>query len=151
MLLTRTLLRHFSGKTRNSIARLINKNTTSGSGNSTIKNKSSIYPIVAACTAESYDFSKLLPFLQKNYHLSPFICDEVLHVQMLTKRGEVFFFKNGSLVFWSSDSETREQDLLTDLKESLLPSIKSFEMAPFKVADFEELNYKYANSKYKKK
>ena len=144
---TRTLLRHFSGNKRNSITRLINKNNASNNSVfNQIKNKSSIYPIVAACTAESYDFSKLLPFLQKNYQLSPFICDEVLHVQMVTRRGEVFFFKNGSLVFWSNDSETSEKDLLTALKESLLPTIKSFEVAPFKEADFEELNYKYVNN-----
>jgi uncharacterized Rmd1/YagE family protein len=145
MWLARRLLRHFSGKKRNSIGRLISLNDEI-KDKATNKNKV-IYPIVAACTAESYDFAKLLPFLQKNFNLSPFICDEVLHVQMPTKRGEVFFFKNGSLVFWSNDAETGEENVLTGLKETLLPIIKSFEVSPFKEADFEELNYKYVNSR----
>lgn len=143
MWLTRNFLkRYFSGKKRNSIGRLISLNNEIKEN---VKNKS-IYPIVAACTAESYDFSRLLPFLQKNFHLSPFICDEVLHVQMPSKRGEVFFFKNGSLVFWSNDSDVNEETLLTGLKETLLPTIKSFEVSPFKESDFEELNYKYVNN-----
>lgn len=142
MWLTRNFFRSFSGKKRNSIGRLISLNHEIKDN---VKNKS-IYPIFAACTAESYDFSKLLPFLQKNFHLSPFICDEVLHVQMPMKRGEVFFFKNGSLVFWSNDAEADEDNLLTGLKETLLPTIKSFEVSPFKEADFEELNYKYVNN-----
>lgn len=155
MWFTRSLLRHFSGETvkkRNSIGRLISLNKETRDKNvqsnqNQMKNKS-IYSIVAACTAESFDFAKLLPFLQKNFHLSPFICDDVLHVQMPTKQGEVFFFKNGSLVFWSNDAESSEQNLLEGLKETLLPTIKDFEISPFKEADFEELNYKYTNSRY---
>lgn len=150
MLLARTLFRQFSGETvkkRNSLGRLISLNKESKEKNvgNLVKNKS-IYPIVAACTAESYEFSKLLPFLQKNFNLSPFICDEVLHVQMPTKKGEVFFFKNGSLVFWSNDAESSEQKLLDGLKDSLLPTIKAFEVSPFKEPDFEELTYKYTNN-----
>ena len=104
------------------------------------------FPIIAACTAESYDFSRLLPFLQKNFQLSPFICDEVLHVKMPTKSGEVFFFKNGSMVFWSTDAEADDERLLQELKENLLPTIKAFEISSFKEADFEELSYKVTPS-----
>lgn len=138
-------------KKRNSLGRLIslNKETKPTSGKliqSTIQQGNSVYPIIAACTAESYDFSKLLPFLQKNFQLSPFICDEVLHVQMPVKRGEVFFFKNGSLVFWSNEAGVDEDVLLKSLNVTLLPTIKEFEVSPFSKPDFEELSYKYTTS-----
>lgn len=143
------LRRKFSGeafKKRNSISRLISLNKEPKQNAKTM-NKS-VYPIIAACTAESYDFSKLLPFLQRNFHLSPFICDEVLHVQIPAKQGEAFFFKNGSLVFWSSDADANEDVLLESLTGSLLPTIKEFEVSPFKEPDFEELSYKIlSNSK----
>lgn len=136
-------------KKRNSIGRLIGKDLLREKNSSVTvsvipqrQNESLLYPIVAACTAESYDFPKLLPFLQKNYTLSPFICDDVLHVQIPNKSGEVFFFKNGSLVFWSNNSEIDEENLLVELKMNLLPKIKSFEVSPFDEPDFEELNYK---------
>lgn len=135
-------------KKRNSIGRLINSDLNKeASKASKVPKQSIVYPVVAACTAESYDFAKLLPFLQKNFVLSPFICDEVLHVQIPNRKGEVFFFKNGSLVFWcnNQNSERKEANLLRELKSSLLPSIANFEISPFKEPDFEELSYKTSN------
>ena len=147
---------HFSTeciRKRKTIGRLINSNLSRDSlkpfkASQAVQNKqSSLYPVVAACTAESYDFAKLLPYLQKNFLLSPFICDEVLHVQIPNRKGEVFFFKNGSLVFWSNqNSEMDEEGLLKELKSSILPSISSFEVSPFKEPDFEELAYKISNN-----
>lgn len=147
-------------KKRNSIGRLIslnnnNTNTTeklqqhqfinqsqkNNSIISVISSKRPLYPILAACTAESYDFSKLLPYLQKNFQLSPFICDEVLHIRFDDK-AEVFFFKNGSLVYWSSDSGSNVETIGTILKNDLLPTLKPFEISPFNEPDFEELSYK---------
>ena len=142
--------KRFNGNKRNSISRLMNKDidTVSNSNpNNRQKNLSrQVFPVVAACTAESYDFSRLLPFLQKNYQLSPFICDEVLHAQIPAKKSEIFFFKNGSLVFWSGDAEISEEAVLEGLKESLLPIIKNFEMEPFKEPDFEGLSYKIVSN-----
>lgn len=151
------VLKRFSGSAskRNSIGRLIslNKETTAVSPRIVQNNQplmklltKPVFPIVAACTAESYDFASLLPFLQKNFQLSPFICDEVLHAQIPSKKGEVFFFKNGSMVFWSGDSEIGEEGLLEGLKESFLPTIKKFEVSPFREPDFEGLSYKTTSS-----
>lgn len=148
------ITKRFSGSKRNSIGRLIslNKETKKEDENVFVKaskqnvSTKQVYPVVAACTAESYDFSKLLPFLQKNFQLSPFICDEVLHARIPNKKGEIFFFKNGSLVFWSIDSEIGEGSLLEGLKESFLPTIKKFEVSPFKQADFEGLYYKIVSN-----
>lgn len=154
------IAKRFSGSKRNSIGRLISLNKevvavssaarpVQQSSQPTAKQllpRQQVFPIVAACTAESYDFASLLPFLQKNFQLSPFICDEVLHAQIPTKKGEVFFFKNGSMVFWSGDSEIGEEGLLDGLKESFLPIIKKFEVSPFKEPDFEGLSYKTATN-----
>ena len=119
----------------------INQNQKNNSIISVISGKRPLYPILAACTAESYDFSKLLPYLQKNFQLSPFICDEVLHIR-LDDKAEVFFFKNGSLVYWSSDSGSNVETIGTILKNDLLPTLKPFEISPFNEPDFEELSYK---------
>ena len=153
------VFKRFSGSKRNSIGRFISLNKETSVKEATASSRQvqnshpnakqpprQVFPIVAACTAESYDFSGLLPFLQKNFQLSPFICDEVLHAPIPTKKGEIFFFKNGSLVFWSSDSEIGEEGLLEGLKESFLPAIKKFEVSPFKEPDFEGLSYKFASN-----
>ena len=143
--------KRFSGSKRNSIGRLISLNKESEKEAVLIRPKQSppsrqVFPIVAACTAESYDFSSLLPFLQKNFQLSPFICDEVLHAQIPNKKSEIFFFKNGSLVYWSGDSEIGEDGLLEGLKASFLPIIKKFEVSPFREPDFEGLSYKVVSN-----
>ena len=149
----RTILSKYSTdsnslKKRNSIGRLISLNkeaAISPKSQEAVGTFPQSFPVVAACTAESYDFGKLLPFLQRNFQLSPFICDDVLHVQR--KSDEIFFFKNGSLVFWSFNSESTRtvdklEDALKNLKEFILPSIRTFEVSPFKVPDFEELTFK---------
>lgn len=137
-------------KKRTSIGRLIGKELKdkipTASSHKQQQSKVQLYPIIAACTAESFDFTKLLPFLQKNYTLSPFICDDVLHVTVPDRTGELFFFKNGSLVFWSSEPEVKEEALLAGLKANVLPKIKPFEVTPFDEPDFEELEYKLSTS-----
>ena len=150
LLLSRVGRRLFSdssalNKRNNSIGRLIGKDLKDKVSIQQQQNKTtSLNRIVAACTAESYNFAKLLPFLQKNFSLSPFICDEVLHVQIPSEKGQVFFFKNGSMVFWSTDSEdVDEETLMKRLKTNLLPKIKPFEISPFDEPDFEELDYKF--------
>lgn len=155
-------------KKRNSIGRLISLNTsntekqlnqtqiqTQTQKNNSISGATSkrtqLYPILAACTAESYDFTKLLPYLQKNFKLSPFICDEVLHIRLdddtdklksAVTAGEVFFFKNGALVYWSGDPESNFEGIGSILKDNLLPTIKPFEVSSFIEPEFEELSYK---------
>jgi uncharacterized Rmd1/YagE family protein len=142
-------------KKRNSLGRLISLKKESVGGPVCALKPSSgdrvpgkLYSVVAACTAESYDFNRLLPFLQKHFQLSPFICDDVLHVQRNSE--EIFFFKNGSLVYWSSEassspslsSVSSDPAVVKTLKQSVLPTLKAFEVSPFKTADFEELSYK---------
>lgn len=108
------------------------------------------FPVIAACVAESFEFSKLLPFLQRNFILSPFICDDVLHVQipqvknnsLFPHAGEIFFFRNGSLVYWSQQHANDSESALDALKSDLLPQLKPFEQTIYPTADFEEMNYR---------
>lgn len=118
------------------------------------------HPVLAACTADAYNFNALLPVLQRHFRLSPFICDEVLHVEipplsagtqhLSLPAGEIFFFKHGSFVFWSDGGTNCDSDLTSDalleVKKSLIPFLKPFEESPHKLIDMEEMSYRFQAS-----
>lgn len=150
---SRILYRSFSAvpllqsvKKRNTIRRLISQPESEVFKLS----KHCEFPVIAACVAESFEFSKLLPFLQRNFILSPFICDDVLHVQIpqlksnsaFPHAGEIFFFRNGSLVYWSQQHPNDTASALDALKQDLLPQLKPFEQTTYPSADFEEMTFK---------
>ncbi|KAJ3201875.1 hypothetical protein HDU83_006605 [Entophlyctis luteolus] len=59
----------------------------------------------AFSTAESYNFVQLLPVLQRQFTLMPFVADDVYHIRMPKSAGdngcgEAFFFGNGVFVTW---------------------------------------------------
>ncbi|KAJ3103252.1 hypothetical protein HK100_004239, partial [Physocladia obscura] len=65
--------------------------------------------------AESFNFLSLLPILQQNYILLPFIADDVYHIKIKsdddlysvtsTHSAEVFLFSNGVFVTWGATDE----------------------------------------------
>jgi len=89
-------------------------------------------PCVAYCTAESYNFDKLLQTLQKNHFPSLFF-SEVIHVSIPQssynrdlvderKEGDVFYFKDGCVVFW---------DVPHAEVSRILEELASFENGPY--------------------
>ncbi|EKX33490.1 hypothetical protein GUITHDRAFT_120340 [Guillardia theta CCMP2712] len=72
---------------------------------------------VAYCTAEQFDWDGLLKVLQKSMVPSIYF-SEVIHVNLQESKeaseGDVFFFKDGSLVFWAIpyDQATKILDLI---------------------------------------
>lgn len=110
-----------------------------------------VFPVVAACTADAYDFSKLLPFLQRHFRLSPFICDDALHVQhvqfpsslttLFPHPGEIFFFQNGSFVFWSAAREDGDA-VISALRRGLMPLLRPFEVSPHSEPELEDMSFK---------
>lgn len=132
------------GKKRNTLRRLISQPEQVPQKLVKYREK----PVIAACVAESFEFPKLLPFLQRHFILSPFICDDVLHIQVPANRstifphsGEIFFFRNGSLVFWSHDLPSQES-ALNALKTGLLPQLSQFNQSPYAKVDFEEMSFR---------
>ena len=62
---------------------------------------------VGYCTAESYDFDRLSKSLQKLNRVPSLFFSEVIHVSLSrnppdieTEEGDVFYFKDGCVVFW---------------------------------------------------
>ncbi len=134
------------GKKRNTLRRLISQPEQVPRQLAKYKEQ----PVIAVCVAESFEFSQLLPFLQRHFILSPFICDDVLHIQVPQNRnvsslfahsGEVFFFRNGSLVFWSHDLPNHES-ALSALKIELLPHLAQFNQSPYSKVDFEKMSFR---------
>lgn len=137
------------GKKRNTLRRLISQ--PEQVPRQVVKYKEQ--PVIAACIAEAFEFSKLLPFLQRHFILSPFICDDVLHIQVpsgkssssvFSHAGEIFFFRNGSLVFWSQDLAEHEK-ALDALKSELLPHLTQFNQTPYDKIDFEEMSFRFGH------
>jgi uncharacterized Rmd1/YagE family protein len=133
------------GKKRNTLRRLISQ--PEQVARQVVKYKDQ--PVIAACVAESFEFPRLLPFLQRHFILSPFICDDVLHVKIPSSKsdvfahpGEIFFFRNGSLVFWSQDLPSQES-ALNALKTELIPQISQFNQSPYSKVDFEEMHFRF--------
>jgi uncharacterized Rmd1/YagE family protein len=135
-------------KKRNTIRRLISRPEAVEVQSAKVETRPlRVFPVLAACTADSYDFSRLLPVLQKRFRLSPFICDEVLHVQVPSNSefpsGEVFFFKHGAFVFWATEGEAKpDLDAASAIREAMVPFLKTFEIAPYSDIDVEELEYR---------
>lgn len=134
------------GKKRNSLRRLISQ--PEQVPRQVVKYREQ--PVIAVCVAEAFEFPKLLPFLQRHFIISPFICDDVLHINVPPSKngtclfphpGDIFFFRNGSLVFWSQDMEDH-QSALNALKTELLPSLEQFNQSPYKKIDFEEMSFR---------
>lgn len=95
-------------------------------------------PVVAVCTAESYDFDHLHPFLQKHYGLAPSLAEDVLHVPLADADAEVFIFRNGSFVVWSPPNTGA---FLLELREQLRP----FEVNPTNELESEEMSFRTGN------
>lgn len=95
-------------------------------------------PVVALCTAESYNFSKLVPYLQTRYSVSPPVGD-VAHVYIPNPNGEptdIFFFGgSGSFVTWGPPDTG---SFLLNLREDLRP----FEINPTRSVESEEMSFR---------
>jgi uncharacterized Rmd1/YagE family protein len=71
------------------------------------------------CTAEKYDFSKLLDDLNKQ-GLEPFISNDVIHVQKIKDNQEVVdicFFLFGCIVIWNENREVQNNTIINDTKQ----------------------------------
>ncbi|KAJ3103251.1 hypothetical protein HK100_004238 [Physocladia obscura] len=71
----------------------------------------------AFSTAESFNFANLLPILQRQYILMPYVADDVYHVRIQSTNAdsvsafeeEAFFFSNGVLVTWGVSDDNIEE------------------------------------------
>ncbi|EPZ34020.1 Protein of unknown function DUF155 domain-containing protein [Rozella allomycis CSF55] len=94
-------------------------------------------------TALEYNFETLLPYLQRNFILSPQYFNDIYHIKLLdpmTKeetQGEVFYFKAGSMIMWDVDDATSMR---------LLREIKEHEIDSYPEIETEELTYKPSNN-----
>ncbi|TPX71235.1 hypothetical protein SpCBS45565_g01212 [Spizellomyces sp. 'palustris'] len=96
----------------------------------------------AYCTAENYNFSTLLPLLQRKYLLLPFIADDVYHIRLVNPSestssttghdAEAFLFRDGTFATWGA----------TDAQNAaLLRLVKQVEINPYKEAETEWFHY----------
>lgn len=97
--------------------------------------------LYALCTAESYDFSRLKPFLEQRHAVSALACDDVLHCRLALEAAEpaeVFVFENGSFVYWSGAAGAGEA-VLRRVRSMLEP----FEVGSAQAAECEELQFRH--------
>ncbi|KND00545.1 uncharacterized protein SPPG_04853 [Spizellomyces punctatus DAOM BR117] len=96
----------------------------------------------AYCTAENYNFTTLLPLLQRKYLLLPFIADDVYHIRLVNPSesisssaghdAEAFIFRDGTFATWGA----------TDAQNAaLLRLVKQVEINPYKEAETEWFHY----------
>ncbi|KAI8817962.1 uncharacterized protein EV422DRAFT_499524 [Fimicolochytrium jonesii] len=100
----------------------------------------------AYCTAEAYNFSELLPLLQRNYLLLPFIADDVYHIRLVNPTEapdakpsdssahdvEAFIFQDGTFATWgATDAQNR----------ALMQFLKQVEENSYKAPETEWFNY----------
>lgn len=85
-------------------------------------------------TSVSYDFSRLVPILQKNGSIESF--RNALYVHKPNQ--DIFYFSYGVLIFWGF-SEEEEKKHLAFLKE--------FEQEPLLEYEFDEMNFDYEGEK----
>lgn len=110
------------------------------------------FPVVALCTAEAYNFPKMLTHLQQSnsplgLRICPTISEDVIHLQS-TPAGpgdgdssnlatNVFVFKNGSFVTWAPPDPG---SFLLTLREQLRP----FEINPTTAVETEQMEVRLA-------
>jgi len=102
---------------------------------------SDVTPVVALCTAESYNFAKLYPYLQNRYSAAPPI-DDVAHIRVRhssdAPETDIFFFcGSGSFVTWAPPDTG---SFLLNLREELRP----FEVKAPGSYESEEMQFRMA-------
>ncbi|KAJ3015841.1 hypothetical protein HKX48_004345 [Thoreauomyces humboldtii] len=97
------------------------------------------------CTAEAYDFSALLPLLQRSFVLLPYIADDVYHVRLIAPEdggvdltsgafhdAEAFIFRDGTLATWGASEEANE---------AILALVKAAEINSYRAPETEWFHY----------
>jgi uncharacterized Rmd1/YagE family protein len=103
-----------------------------------------VLKIRAVCTAAEYNFDTLLPYLRQNFILSPHYFEEMLHVKLMDQDektpllGQVFFFKNGSTVFWN----VHDSDI-----DKIMAEVKNHEVSSYNTVETEDLEYRYVHQR----
>jgi len=84
----------------------------------------------AYCTAKTYDLSKINDFLRSRCPTT--LYQDVIHFRF--KKGEVFCFDHGCVIFWNLSEEEEQESLKYILK---------YEIEPLKTPEFDEFSFHY--------
>lgn len=122
--------------------RLVNKQPAPTSATSVMSalGPSAARPVFACCTADAYNFARLLPVLHERYSVSPYVCDDVL-VAKMPRVGSVFFFRNGSFVVWGAPQPLGQDEDEQAVKREVQQVLAGCEEDPLREVETEEMEY----------
>ncbi|OJX09377.1 MAG: hypothetical protein BGO77_07800 [Caedibacter sp. 37-49] len=86
----------------------------------------------AYCTAKTYDLHQINEFLRSRCPTT--LYQDVIHFRF--KKGEVFCFNYGCIIFWNLSEEEERESLKYILK---------YEIQPLKTPEFDEFSFNYGN------
>lgn len=123
--------KYFSSSTnkRNTLRRLVDQST-----NSIQLDASKKLPVIACCTADSYQVKTLLPVLQQHFQVHPVASEDVL-VAKTHDNDTVYFFLSGSFVVWCGSPTGKT------VVEQIRRLISASEQDSLKTIELEEMEY----------